>query len=219
MRVREWKIMGLKKVTGKAIKKSNSENLVFIPFGQDSPDERESMASYYKRTPIAQESHHASHALTFFFFMILRTLKGERVHRGLLAGIVRHLKNLKEFLEDSKVEDLVDSLCQSVEQEYDRSLGPGVREVHRSIREAARRIERVGTPAFLRISSALSECCNKEKAASICMYPWIIANEGKILTLARHYQKGSVFDGLIPIPKPMAMKEKGARDAEKKTDR
>lgn len=218
MQVREGKTRGLKKVTDKAIKKSNSASLVFIPFAQDSTDERESMASYYKRSPIAQESHHASHALTFFFFMILRTLKGERVHRGLLAGIVRHLKNLKEFLEDSKIEVLVDSLCESMEQEYDRSLGPGVREVHRSIREAARRIERVGTPAFLRISSALSACCNKEKAASICMYPWIVAHEDKILTLANYYQKGSVFEGLIPVPKPMAMKEKGARDAEKKTD-
>lgn len=75
----------------------------------------DSIADYYRTHPIAQEQHHAMHALTFFYFMIRKSFLLKEVRRSLLAGIVRHLMDLREFLNDPEVTELVNFLWRSLQ--------------------------------------------------------------------------------------------------------
>lgn len=70
------------------------------------------------------EQHHAMHALTFFLFMIRRALKGEPVKRELLARILHHLMDLREFLENDALNRLVNALIAGVRSEYNRRANP-----------------------------------------------------------------------------------------------
>lgn len=160
--------------------------------------EGESLASYYKKHPIAQEQHHAMHALTFLFFLSRRTLKGERVARRLLGRIIHHLMDLREFLEDAELTALVNSLYAGLQYEYDQSLGVLARGVHKGLRAVVKKMGlREEGRTFCRVSSALITSSEDEKQPKICLYPWLIANQKKILVFARHYGKQNIFEDLI----------------------
>ena len=77
----------------------------------------ESIADYYASHPIAQEQHHAMHALTLFYFTIRKALRWAAVKPSLVRGIVRHLMDLREFLDDPKITDLVNGLWKSLAAE------------------------------------------------------------------------------------------------------
>ena len=77
----------------------------------------ESIADYYKSHPIAQEQHHAMHALTLIYFMVRKTLRRLEVKPSLVKSIIRHLMDLREFLEDPVITALVNRLWKSLETE------------------------------------------------------------------------------------------------------
>ena len=139
---------------------------------------------------ISQEQHHSMHALTFFYMVIHKTLKGEYVGRRLIGRIIHHLMDLREFIDDRALTDLVNILLASLQFEYDRSLGAFVRMVHRGVKAVA------GS----RATSFLIASSEEEKQPTICMYPWLASNQDKILELANHYCKEPIFKGLIPLP-------------------
>ena len=80
----------------------------------------ESIADYYQSHPIAHEQHHAMHALTLFYFMIRKTLLWVEVKRSLVGGIVRHLMDLREFLGDPEMTELVNGLWKSLAAELEK---------------------------------------------------------------------------------------------------
>jgi len=129
----------------------SSESPVSLPGNVDEPEG--SIADYYKKHPIAQEQHHAMHALTLFYFMIHKALQWLEVRHSLLEGIIRHLKDLREFLEDSEITELVNDLWRSLERENAKPF--------------------------------------------TYMYPWFVANQDKVLQLAKHYGKEDIFRDLI----------------------
>ncbi len=149
---------------------------------------------------LGAESHHAMHALTFFVIMAYETLSGRRVGRRLLGRIMHHLMDLREFLEEGAVNDLANELYTSVQNEYERSLSLFSRAIHKSTRNVTHTLDPEGSRRFFQAINSLliasSEC---EKSASICMYPWLVANQVRILEFARSYAKESVFKGLIPL--------------------
>ncbi len=199
--------MGLIKFREKYIKKS----LVGVgDYSQGSTIRGEALgtgefSSCYKENRIAQESHHAMHALMLFVIMIHDTLSGKRVRRRLLGRIMHHLMDLREFLEEGVVNDLANDLYTSVQNEYERSLPLFSRAIHKSTRSVAHTLDPEGRRWFFQaISSLLMVSSEREKSAGICMYPWLVANQLKILEFARAYAKESVFKGLIPLGMPQS---------------
>lgn len=161
-----------------------------------------------KRDPIGHEQHHAMHALTFFYFLVFRTLNGERVRRRLLARIIHHLMDLREFLEEGPLNELTNDLCSTVQLEYDGSLCSLIRGIHKGIRVVVSTFERGERKPFLStVSTILIGCSEGDVRSKICMYPWLVANQGKILRLARYYSRESLFNKLIPVIKPTILKD------------
>ncbi len=152
--------------------------------------EEESVASYYKTHPIASEYHHAAHALFLLFCVIRLTIKGEKVKRRTLGRIIHHLMDLREFIGDSALNELVNSLRESVQAEYDQTLGVLVRGIHRGLRAV------MGSKVNS-VLLALSE--DKEEQPQIVFHDWLLANQDKVLGFARHYNKQHIFENLLPI--------------------
>ncbi len=156
----------------------------------------------YIAPPIAQEQHHAMHVLLFFQILACRTLNGERIKRSILGRIIHHLMDLREFLEDGSLSDLTNVLCESVQQEYDNSLPYLARRIHRGIKIVARAFDHgEGQPFLSTVTTVLIVWSEHEENPKICMYPWLVANQNKILRFADYYGKTDVFKGLLPISK------------------
>lgn len=159
-----------------------------------------------KDSRIAEESHHAMHALLFFVIMLRQTLSGKRIKRRLLGRIMHHLMDLREFLAEGVVNDLANDLYTSVQNEYEKSLPLFRRVIHKGTRTVAHTLDPEGRRRFFQaISSLLIVSCESEKSASICMYPWLVENQARILEFARSYAKESVFKGLIPLSTPQPL--------------
>ena len=154
-----------------------------------------------KEVRIAEEQHHAMHALTFLHFMIVRTIRGERLKRRLLGRAIRHLADLREFLEDGTLSVLVNDLLKSLEYEYDKSLFSLVRGLHRWIRGMiATLMGGEGEHILSRTTSIFISLSENDSHAALSMYPWFFRNEDKVLRFAEHYGKKEIFKGFLPIP-------------------
>lgn len=161
--------------------------------------EGESLSDYYKSHPLAHEQHHAMHVLTLLYFLIRRTMKGERVARRIVGRIIHHLMDLREFLEEGELAGLVNALYSGLQVEYDLSLGLFRRRIHQGGKAFVKRMGlRDGTPAFSKIASALIAASEEERQQVISMYPWLVTNQDKIMRFAKYYGKEHILRSLFP---------------------
>lgn len=145
---------------------------------------------------VNQESHHALHALTFFYMAIHSTLEGKRVRRRLLGRMIHHLMDLREFLEEGPVNDLANDLLITVQEEYAESLfGPA-----RSFFASIASWDQKGKGRFLSsLCSFMIACSERTSRPAICLYPWIVRNRENILGFADYYGRRSMFEKMIPM--------------------
>lgn len=151
---------------------------------------------------IPQEEHHSGHALMFLYFAVHETLLGKRIGRRLLGRIIHHLMDVREFISDPDLTDLIDRLRLSLELEYDRSLGLFIRTFHRVVMRVLRNIQGSEKGSLIAsVRSFLIACWENEQVPSVCLYPWMVAHWGEILALAQHYRRDDLFYGLIEASK------------------
>lgn len=147
--------------------------------------EIEGIKSIPRRTPILEEEqHHSFHVLTFLYIAIHKTRLGERIGRRIVGRMIHHLMDVREFISDRSLTELLNHLRLSLEVEYDRSLCLFVRTFHKLIPSA---------------HSFLIACSENEKVPSISLYPWIVAHWDDIHALARHYGRDDLLNKFIPI--------------------
>lgn len=151
---------------------------------------------------LPQEQHHSGHALMFLYFAIHRTLLGERIGRRLVGRIIHHLMDVREFISDLDLTDLLDRLRLSLEVEYDRSLCHFLRTLHKAVKGLIHKIQATEKGSVIpSVRSFLIACSENEKVPSICLYPWMVAHWDEVLTLARHYRRDDLFGKLTQVPK------------------
>ena len=206
-----------KKVILTEIKKSTLSTDKALSHQQSNGALNPIFPEWYRNCPIAQEQHHAMHALTFLYLVIRKTLLGERISRRLIGRIVHHLMDLREFIANPELNNLINRLTSSVQAEYDRSLGVMSRNVQKGLKIAALQVEkRLGKPIVMKLNSLLITCSENTRSAGICMYPWIVAHQEEVLEFGRYYKRDSVFNNLLPVCKPGSH---GVLNGKKKCDR
>ncbi len=181
----------------------NKDISKYIPFAIPCDSEKDLGSDINENTRISQEQHHAMHVLTFLYFLVYRTLNGERIRRRIIGRIIHHLMDLREFLEDGALNDQANILLGSVQKEYDNSLSYIVSRIHKGIRIVARAFDHDKKEQFIStVSTILIKCSEHEHNPKICMYPWLLENQDRILKFAQHYGREHIFNKLIPILKP-----------------
>lgn len=172
----------------------------YIPFSIPCASSKDLKTDINENMGIAEEQHHAMHVLLFFQILAYRTLDGQKIKRSILGRIIHHLMDLREFLEDGSLNDQVNILLASVQKEYDNSLPYIVSRFHSGIRVAARALDYSKRHQFIStVNNFLINCSEHEQNPKICMYPWLVANQNKVLEYADHYGKREVFRKLLPI--------------------
>lgn len=169
----------------------------FTPFGGVS------FGDWYRNNPVAHEQHHAMHVFTFLYIAIRKTLSGERVKRRLVGRILHHLMDLREFIDNKDLNVLVNDLCGSLQREYERSLSFAARLVCKPVFGIRMRLSgRWRNGIVSSFTGFVILCSEHEQEAHICMFPWLMKNQEKILKLAEHYKQSAAFLGFLPIRKP-----------------
>ena len=107
---------GLERVEETSIKKSICCTEVSPSGSLDQANELPSAES----TPLASEEHHASHVLTFYSYMAYNCKRGKGVSSHLLERAIHHLSALREFVDESRVSELVAKLYTSTRNEHKR---------------------------------------------------------------------------------------------------
>ncbi len=185
----------------------NKDISKYTPFAIPCNSKNDLKSDINENIRISQEQHHAMHVLTFLYFLTYRTLNGERIRRRILGRIIHHLMDLREFLDDGALNDQANILLESIQKEYDNSLSYIVGRIHKGIRVAARAFNHRKKKQFTSIvSTILIKCSEHEQNPKICMYPWLLENQDKILKFAQHYGREQIFNKLIPLLKPGTVK-------------
>ena len=84
-----------------------------------SLEQAEQFLDFDSENVTVQEAHHAMHILTFFLFMFNHLGQGRSVRRALVDRVIFHLLNLREFIRDTKMGDLVTELSASISLAYE----------------------------------------------------------------------------------------------------
>ena len=66
-----------------------------------------------------REAHHAMHILTFFAFMMNLAAHQKPIRRAMVDRVIYHLLNLREFIQDARMGDIVSDLCGAMTVSYD----------------------------------------------------------------------------------------------------
>ncbi len=93
-----------------------------------SMERAEQFLDFDSESVTAQEAHHAMHSLTFFLFMGNYLEQGRSVRRALVDRVIYHLLNLREFIQDAKMGDLVTELSASLSLAYEDFFPGGAAE-------------------------------------------------------------------------------------------
>lgn len=82
-------------------------------------DQKSSFLDLELESVTVREAHHAMHILTFFLFIMGMAEKNQPVRKTLVDRVIYHLLNLREYIQDTHMGDVVTDLSAGISLAYD----------------------------------------------------------------------------------------------------